>query len=141
MRNRICLDYSFTFGDHQAKVSNEAKLYYITLMFHAEHGFVASPIQVLDSMGLDKSIMYELINNGELLTLPNRDEVFITSYFVHNPTFDRREWLKSPYSTYWRGKLWIKDNGIATLKVKEIPDEIDDIVITPNTEDDDDLPM
>ena len=116
MKNYTMFDFNLLFGDHFAKVSNQAKLYYIKLNFYADHGFVANPLSVLDSLGFDKSVFQELINNGEILSLPDRCEVFITSYFVHNNKFKPSEWLKSPFAVYWKGKLWTKKNGVATFK-------------------------
>ena len=107
-------NFDLLFGDHMAKVSDQAKLYYIKLHFFANCGFVANPISVLDSMGYDKSVYQELINNGELLKLPDRCEVFITSYFVHNH-FKASSWLNTPYAPYWKGKLFTKKNGVATF--------------------------
>lgn len=116
MLNYIMLNYDYLSNDHMAKISKEAQLYYIKLMFHSNCGFVANPITILDSMGYDKSVLQELINNGEILTLEGRDEVFITSFYIHNHRFKTYSWLKTPFAQYWKGKLWIKENGIATLK-------------------------
>lgn len=128
MKNYTVFNYQFLFGDHMAKVSNQAKLYYVNLCFFAENGFVANPIQVLDSMGFDKSVYYELINNGELLYLPNRSEVFICSYYLHNKGEKPMNWLSSPFSIYWRGKLFIKKNGVATFNpLAETVDPLDKI--------------
>ena len=115
MKNSTMFKYDLLFGDHFAKVSNQAKLYYIKLNFYCDRGFVANPMSVLDSLNFDKSVFQELVANGEILTLPDRCEVFITSYFVHN-SFKPSEWLKSPFAVYWKGKLWTKKNGVATFK-------------------------
>lgn len=115
MKDRICLDYNYIFNDHMGKCSNEAKLYYIKLMFFANNGFVANPLAVLDSMGFDKGVFYELVNNDELLMLPGREEVFITAYFLHTH-FNPASWLNSPFAIYWRGYMRTKSNGIATFK-------------------------
>ena len=114
MKSETMFSFDLLFGDHMAKVSNQAKLYYIKLNFYARNGFVANPMSVLDSLGFDKSVFQELVNNGEILTLPNRCEVFITSYFVHNH-FDPKTWLKTPFAQYWKGKLYTKKNGVATF--------------------------
>lgn len=124
MKNYILLNYDYIFNDHMAKCSNQAKLYYIKLMFFANNGFVANPLEVLDSFGFDKGVFQELVANDELLTLPGRDEVFITAYFIHTK-FQPLSWLSSPFSTYWRGKLYVKDNGVATFK--EPPKPVDPI--------------
>lgn len=121
MRNYAMFDYDYLFGDHFAKVSNEARLLYIKLMFHATEGFVSNPLSTLDSLGYDRGVLNELISNGDILTLDGRCEVFITAYYVHNKNFNRSGWIKTPFSDYWRGKLWIKDNGVATLKQKTTP--------------------
>lgn len=107
-----------------AKVSDKAKLYYIKLNFFANNGFVANPLSVLDSMGegYDKSVFYELVNNGELLTLPDRCEVFITSYFVHNH-FNVSSWTHTVYYPYWKGKLYTKKNGVATFTPQKEEEE------------------
>ena len=115
-------NFDLLFGDYMAKVSDQAKLYYIKLCFFANNGFVANPISVLDSMGYDKGVFYELLNSGELLKLPDRSEVFITSYFVHNH-FNPKSWLKTPFAVYWKGKLWTKKNGMATFKPQKDEDE------------------
>lgn len=126
MRNNIMLNYGLMFGDHMAKVSDKAKLLYIKLMFNADRGFVPNPLSVLDSMGVgyDKSVYQELIDNGEILTLPDRDEVFITLYFVHNH-FNASDWVHTIYYPYWKDKLWTKRNGVATFtpQGKEQPSE------------------
>ena len=123
MKEHTMFAFSFLFGDHLAKCSDQAKLYYIKLNFFANNGFVSNPVSVLDSMGYDKSVYWELVENGDLLTLPNRSEVFITSYFVHNK-IKSVSWLASPYAIYWKGKLYLKQNGIATFspqgKVEEV---------------------
>lgn len=123
MKDYVLLNYDFLFNDHLAKCSNEAKLYYIKMMFFANNGFVANPKQVLDSLGFDLSVMHELIAADELLTIPGRDEVFITAYFIHT-RFNSMSWLSTPFAIYWKGKLWVKKNGIATLKKQ--PDNKDD---------------
>ena len=113
MKNYACFNYNLLFGDHFNKVSNQAKLYYIKLMFYADRGFVANPITILDSLGYDKSVYWELVKNDEILTLPDRCEIFITSYYLHNRGFNWREWTKSPFCIYWFGKLAFKQNGVA----------------------------
>ncbi len=115
MKSYSMFNFDMLFSDHMAKVSDQAKLYYIKLCFFANNGFVANPISVLDSMGYDKSVYHELVANGELLTLPDRCEVFITSYFVHNH-LKPGSWLKTPFAIYWKGKLFTKKNGVATFK-------------------------
>jgi len=137
MKNRICLDYNYIFGDYFATVSEQARLYYIHLLFYADKGFVANPIQVLDSMGYDKEVYYELLKNEEILSIPGRKEIFITSYFVHNK-FSSYEWTKSTFATYWKGKLFFKENGIATLKKADEEAENNDIVVKPYNVDDGD---
>ena len=119
MKNRTMFDFELLFGDHMAKVSNQAKLYYIKLNFYANNGFVANPMTVLDEMGFDKSVFFELVRNDELLVLEGRCEVFITSYFVHNH-FSPKSWLKSPFAQYWKGKLFTKPNGVATFNPQGI---------------------
>lgn len=116
MKTNCMFNFNLLFGDHMAKVSDKAKLYYIKLNFYANNGFVPNPMSVLDSMGVgyDKSVFQELVNNGELLTLPDRCEVFITSYFVHNH-FNASSWTHTIYFPYWKGKLWTKRNGVATF--------------------------
>lgn len=121
MKNYVLLNYDYIFNDHMAKCSNQAKLYYIKLMFFANNGFVANPMEVLDSFGFDKGVFQELVNNDELLTLPGRDEVFITAYFIHT-CFNPASWLKTPYAIYWRGHLTTKKNGVATFKGAEDDD-------------------
>lgn len=126
------LNYDYIFGDHFAKVSEQARLYYIKLMFYANCGFVANPISVLDSLGYDKSVLVELINNGDVLALQGRSEIFITSFFVHNKGFKFNSWMTTPYVQYWRGKLYIKRNGIATFKPQK--EEIEEVHNDPSIE-------
>ena len=76
-------------------------------------------------MGYDKSILMELKNNGDILVKPNRDEIFITCYFLHNEKLNRTTWRASPFAIYWKD-LWIKSNGVATLKAKEKTDDPED---------------
>lgn len=115
MKDCCMFRYDLLFGDYMNKCSNEARLYYIKLMFYANNGFVSNPMGVLDSMGYDRGVYRELVNNGEILTLPERSEIFITSYFVHN-RFKPMSWMSSPFAIYWKGKLFIKKNGVATFK-------------------------
>lgn len=122
MRDFTMFNFNFLFNDHFAKVSNQAKLYYIKLCFYADRGFVPNPMSVLDSLGFDKGVYWELINNDEILTLPDRDEVFITSYFLHNPGLKTEEIHFSPFWIYWRTKLHMKKNGVATFKPEGLYD-------------------
>lgn len=115
MKDRICLDFNYLFTDHMAKCSNQAKLYYIKLMFFANNGFVANPLEVLDSFGFDRGVLDELIANDDILTIPGRSEVFITAYFIHTK-FNPASWLNTPFSIYWKGRLRTKPNGVATFK-------------------------
>lgn len=131
MKNYTMFNYNFLFNDHFAKISNKAKLYYIELNFFANNGFVPNPLKILDSLGYDKSVFDELVKNDELLVLPGRSEVFITSYFIHNKGLKCYSWRATPYAVYWEGKLYVKKNGIATfnpngIEKKEI-DELDKI--------------
>lgn len=112
-------NYDFLFGDHFAKASPKAKLLYINLSFYADCGFVANPKQICKSMGYDESVLQELIDIDELLTLEGRAEMFITSYFVHNTNFKPFSWLSSPFGEYWKNKMWMKKNKIATLKKQD----------------------
>lgn len=116
MKNYAMFNYDFLFGDHFAKASPKAKLLYINLSFYADCGFVANPKQICKSMGYDESVLQELIDIDELLTLEGRAEMFITSYFVHNTNFKQFSWLSSPFGEYWKNKMWMKKNKIATLK-------------------------
>lgn len=127
-------NYDFLFGDHFAKISNQAKLYYIDLNFFANNGFVANPLQILDSLGYDKGVFQELVKNGELLVLPDRSEIFIASYFIHNPKIDCYSWRKTRFAVYWEDKLYVKKNGVVKFapegNVKELLeyDTLDKIV-------------
>lgn len=112
MKNYTMFNYDFLFGDHFAKISKQAKLYYIELNFFANNGFVANPLKILDSLGYDKGVFQELVKNGELLTIPDRSEVFIASYFIHNPGIDCYSWRKTRYAVYWEDKLYVKKNGV-----------------------------
>lgn len=117
MRNNLVFNYDMLFSDHFKRVSDKAKWYYVNLMFHADNGFVSNPLSLLDSMGdgYTKDVLIELIKNEDVLTLPDRCEIFITSYFVHTH-FKPMSWLSSPFSIYWKGKLFLKKNGVATFK-------------------------
>lgn len=130
MKDYTMFNYNFLFNDHFAKVSNQAKLYYVALNFYAINGFVPNPLQVLDSLGYDRGVFDELVANEELLVLPDRAEVFIASYFIHNPGIKPFSWRATPYAVYWDGKLYVKKNGIATFtpqpdqeQPKEVPAE------------------
>ena len=119
-------NYNYLFNDHFAKCSNEAKLLYIKMNFYAVNGFVPNPIQILDSMGYDKGVYNELILSGEIMTIPNREEVFITSYFLHNPGINPKTWRNTPFAIYWKGKLHIKKNRIATFRVLSSHDNFEE---------------
>lgn len=116
MKNYSLFNYLYLFSDHMAKASPQARLLYINMNFHALNGFVANTKQLLDQMCLDRSYLQELIDLEEVLTIPDREEVFITAFFVHNKGADTHSWWNTPYGIYWRGKLWIKKNRIATFK-------------------------
>lgn len=115
--------YDFLFGDHFAKASPQAKLLYINLSFYADCGFVSNPRQICKSMGYDEGVIQELIDIDELLTVEGRAEMFITSYFVHNKNFKPLSWLSTAFGEYWKNKMWMKKNGIATLKKQFEPKE------------------
>lgn len=121
MKNYTCFNYNFLFCDHFAKISNEARLYYIKLNFYADNGFVPNPLQVLDSLGYDKSVLNELVANKEILQLSDRCEVFISSYFVHNKGLKRSSWKATPYAVYWENKLYVKQNGIVDFAPEGLP--------------------
>ena len=122
MKQSGLFNYDLLFGDYMSKCSNEARLYYIKIMFYANNGFVANPMGVLDSMGYDRSVYQELVDHKELLVLPDRCEVFITSYFVHN-RFKPMSWMSSPFAIYWKNKLYIKKNGVATFNPQGLEEE------------------
>lgn len=122
MKDYCMFNFNFLFGDYFANVSNQAKLYYIKLCFFADRGFVPNPMSILDSLGFDKSVYWELVKNDEILTIPDRKEVFITSYFLHNPGLKTDEIHFSPFWIYWRSKLHMKRNGVATFN----PDGLND---------------
>ena len=127
MKNHSLFAYDFLFSDNFSKLSEQARLYYIKLMFYADNGFVSNPKGILDSLGYDKSIMIELKNNGDILTKQNRDEIFITAFFVHNKGINVSSWKSSIFAIYWKD-LWIKSNRVATVraKTKEETNENDD---------------
>ena len=118
MKNYTMFNYNYLFSDHMAKVSKQAKLYYIALNFYAINGFVPNPLQVLDSLGYDRSVLDELIANEEILVIPDRSEVFIASYFVHNKGMQCYSWRKTPYAVYWENRLHVKKNGVCTFKAE-----------------------
>lgn len=138
MKNYTCFNYNFLFCDHFAKISNEARLYYIKLNFYADNGFVPNPMQVLDSLGYSKDVYNELIRNGELLTIPDRCEVFISSYFVHNKGLKPYCWKSTPYAVYWENKLYVKKNGVVDFAPEGLPkkerDPLDKINVATNEE-------
>lgn len=124
MKNYTMFNYDWLFTDHFARLTDQAKLYYIKLNFFANNGFVPSPLSILDSLGYNRSVMDELVANGDILKLDNRSEIFITAYFVHNKGANYKSWFNTPYGIYWTGKLYVKKNGIATFKPqKEEPEE------------------
>lgn len=127
MKNYSCFNYDFLFGDHFAKVSNEAKLYYIKLNFFADNGFVASPKSILDSLGYDIGVFNELVKNGEILSLPDRDEIFIAAYFIHNKGLPNFSWRKTPYFIYWENKLYVKANGVADFNKDGLPKRLHEL--------------
>lgn len=128
MKNYTLFNYDFLFGDHFAKVSDQAKLLYIKMSFYAVNGFVANPLAIVDSLGYDKSVLDELVANEDILRLPDRSEVFITSFFVHNKGANYKSWWNSPFSIYWKGKLFIKSNGVCTFKPQSDIDSQDAVV-------------
>ena len=134
MKEFAMINYPFLFGDHFSNVSNEARLLYIEMMFFANNGFVANPRAILDARGYPVDVLNELIANGDVLKLPDRSEVFITSYFIHNPGFKAASWKNTPYAIYWQGKLHVKKNGVATFKPVE--EEHEDMVIAAEEDDD-----
>ena len=136
MKNYTMFNYEYLFSDHFAKISNQAKLYFIKLNFFANNGFVANPLEVLDSLGYDKGVLQELINNDEILTIPDRSEVFISSYFIHNKGIDCYAWRKTWFAIYWENKLYVKKNGVVKFdpegKLQENEkDPLDKIIVNP----------
>lgn len=138
MPKKCLFNYQFLFGDHTAKLSNEAKLLLIEMMFHADYGFVSTAKGIIDSRGFTLDHLQELINNGDVLQIPNRCEVFMTCYFVHND-FDPKCWMKSVFYTYWKDKLYIKTNRIAALKKNkdQQTEELNASNVIPNKPDED----
>ena len=135
MKNYTMFNYDWLMSDHFSKLSDQAKWYYVKLNFFANNGFVPSPLSILDSLGYDRSILNELIANDDVLTLPDRSEVFITAYFVHNKGMNTKSWFNTPYGIYWTGKLYVKKNGIATFKPqKEEVEKLDHKIIVPSDE-------
>lgn len=139
MKNYTCFNYNFLFCDHFAKISNEARLYYIKLNFYADNGFVPNPMQVLDSLGYSKDVYNELVANGELLSIPDRCEIFIASYFIHNKGLKPYCWKSTPYAIYWENKLYVKRNGVVDfapegLPKKEESDPLEKIDVATNEE-------
>lgn len=119
MKNYTMFSYEMLMGDHHAKLSPEARLYYIELNFYSNNGFVANPIKILDSNNYDRGILQELISNDDILSIPDRSEVFITAYFAHNPKLNKYTWKNTPYGIYWENKMYVKKNGIAKLMTEE----------------------
>jgi len=126
MKTYALFNYNYIFGDHMAKASLEARFLYIKMNFYATNGFVPNVLQIIDSLNLNKGHLQELIDLGEVLTIPEREEVFITAFFLHNKGANPCTWLNTPYGIYWKGKLWVKKNGIATLKPQQETYESDD---------------
>ena len=137
MKEFAMMNYPFLFGDHFSAVSNEARLLYIEMMFFANNGFVANPKAILDSRNYPIDVLNELIANGDVLKLPDRSEVFITSYFIHNPGFKPASWKNTPFAIYWMGKLHVKKNGVATFK----PQVDDDPVVVEEESTEGDRPL
>lgn len=130
MKKYTLLNYSFIFSDHFSVVSDQAKLLYIEMMFFAENGFVANPKAILDARNYHISVLNELVANGDVLKLPNRSEVFITAFFLHNKGAYPYTWRSTPYFIYWKDHLHIKKNGVATLK-NIAPEDTLDLIIQP----------
>ncbi len=124
MKNYALFNFLYLESDNFCKLSEQAQLYYIKLMFYADNGFVSNAKGVLDSLNYDKSVMQELINNGDILVQEGRDEIFITSFYVHNKGVSVAVWKTSPFAIYWK-RLWIKENRVATMREKR-KDEISD---------------
>lgn len=139
MKNHTMFNFNFLFNDHFAKISNQAKLYYIKLNFFADNGFVPNPLEVLDSLNYDRGVLNELIRNEEIITVPDRSEVFIKSYFIHNPGIKPFSWRATPYAVYWENRLFVKKNGIVDfdpngLKRSKETDPLDKIKVATETE-------
>ena len=85
MKDYAMFKFEYLFGDHFANVSDKAKLLYINMSFFSNAGFVANPKYLCRSLGYDESVIDELVKAEEIITLEGRSEVFLTSYYVHNP--------------------------------------------------------
>lgn len=133
MTDYAMFNFDYLFGDHFADVSLKAKLLYVNMSFYANQGFVPNPKQVCKELQFEESVLDELIENGEVLTLPGRKEMFLTSYYVHNKNFNPLNWTKTPYAPYWKGKLWLKRNRIATFSKEKAEDSLKDIPVDPST--------
>lgn len=114
MKDYCLFNYDFLWNDHFQMVSDHAKLLYIKMNFYAVNGFVANPIQVCQSLGYDLQTLNELEANDEILRLPNRSEIFITSYFVHNKGLDIKSFYNTIYAPYWKERIYFKNNRIAS---------------------------
>ena len=134
MKNYTMFNYDYLFGDHFANVSDQAKLLYIKMNFYAVNGFVSNPLGLLDSLGFTRDALNELVANGDVLKLPDRSELFVTAFFVHNKGVTPSCWTHTNFYPYWKGKLWIKENRIATLSPKKNKEE--DVFFNKPTTDD-----
>lgn len=115
MKEYTMLNYGMIFSEKFSRISNQAKLLYIKLNFYAIKGFVTNPMQILNSLNYDKKVFDELVDNGDILTLEGRGEIFITAYYVHNYSFPRSEWLRSPFAPYWKKKMTVNEDGLAVF--------------------------
>lgn len=118
MNDYSCFNYEYLFGDYM-NVSAEAKMYFIELMFHCKYGFVANPIQILESRNLKRSVFDELVAKKHILTKEGRTEVILSAYFVHNMGFDTKKIYRSTFWYYWKHDIIIKDNRIIDFKKQQ----------------------
>ena len=125
--NYTLLNGDYFKSDNFCKLSEQARLYYIMLLLEANNGFVSNPKGILDSMNYDKSVLIELVENGDVLAKPNRDEIFITCFYVHNKGNNTYGWKNTPFAIYWKD-LWVKQNRVATLKLRTKADDPEDSV-------------
>lgn len=103
MTEKISLRFNF-----MPRVSSQATLLFIDMLFTADRGFVADVMQLLDRKGYPTSVLEELVKTRHVYVHRGRHEVLISSYYLHNDSLPISEIYKSPYYCYW-----VNDIGFA----------------------------
>ena len=109
------------------RVSSQATLLFIDMLFTADRGFVANVMELLDRKGFPTSVLEELVKTRHVYCKRGRNEVLISSYYLHNTNVPTDELRKSPYFTYWINDIGFASNRYIIKKPNNRLCTVDDL--------------